>query len=379
MSSTAGPRVLLDATAVPTNRGGVGRYVDQLVPALDALGADLVVACQARDLEHYAKLAPAAEVVAAPPMITRTATRFAWEQTGLPRLAARVGADVLHCPHYTMPVRPGLPVVTTLHDATFFTHPELHLTTKRIFFTAWTRASLRLAARCLVPSRATLDELTRVTGGVRGQVDVAHHGVDPTQFHPVAEGEKNEARAHLGLKASSYVAFLGTLEPRKNVPELVEGWQRAVADMADPPALVIAGGRGWETRVEAAVAAVPEHLEVVLAGYLPLGLLAGFLGGADVVAYPSTAEGFGLPVLEAMACGAAVLTTASLALPEVGGDAVEYTEPTVAGIAAALTTLLGSPQRRAQLAAAALERAASFTWSASAEQHLRTYALAAGR
>ena len=94
---------------------------------------------------------------------------------------------------------------------------------------------------------------------------------------------------------------------------------------------MVAGGRGWDTTVDGVVAALPKDLEVLLPGYLPLELLAGFLGGADVVAYPSSAEGFGLPVLEAMACGAAVLTTRFLALPEVGGDAVEYTVPTPRG------------------------------------------------
>jgi glycosyltransferase involved in cell wall biosynthesis len=377
MSSPSGPRVLLDATAVPENRGGVGRYVDQLLPALSALGTDLVVACQSRDREHYEKLVPSGSVVAAPGAVARTAARFAWEQVGLPRLAARVGADILHCPHYTMPLRPGLPVVTTLHDATFFTHPEVHLPTKRAFFRAWTHASLRLADRCVVPSRATLDELARVTGSVHGQVDVAHHGVDPAQFHPASENERHAAQAHLSLRSSRYVAFLGTIEPRKSVPALVRGWVRAVSDMADPPALVIAGGRGWDTGVEAALASVPGHLEVLLPGYLPLELLAGFLGGAEVVAYPSTAEGFGLPVLEAMACGAAVLTTAFLALPEVGGDTVAYTEPTDEGIGAALRELLDRPDRRAELSAAALARAGLFTWAASAEQHLLSYGRAA--
>jgi glycosyltransferase involved in cell wall biosynthesis len=276
-----------------------------------------------------------------------------------------------------MPLRSRVPVVTTLHDATFFTHPEVHQPVKRVFFRSWTRASLRLARRCLVPSQATRDELARVTGAVHGQVDVAHHGVDPTTFHVPAEGRVDAVRAHLGLRSSRYIAFLGTIEPRKNVPLLVAAWQRAVGDLPDPPALVVAGGRGWDTGVEEALATVPAHLEVLLPGYLPLELLAGFLGGAEVVAYPSLAEGFGLPVLEAMACGAPVLTTRSLALPEVGGDAVEYTEPTAAGIEAALRALLADPARRAGLAAAAVQRAATFTWAACAEQHLRTYAAAA--
>jgi glycosyltransferase involved in cell wall biosynthesis len=377
MANSAGPRILVDATAVPADRGGVGRYVDQLIPALDALGADLVIVAQRRDHDHYGGLAPSARVVAAPEAAARRPARLAWEQTGLPGVAERVGADVLHCPHYTMPLRGRVPVVTTLHDATFFTHPELHQRVKRIFFRTWTRISLHRAARCIVPSRATYDELARVTGAVEEHVDVAHHGVDPGTF-AVPDAEHVEAaRKHLGLRSRRYVAFLGTIEPRKNVPLLIEGWRRAVDGLPDPPALVLAGGRGWDTGLDDALAAVPGHLEVLLPGYLPLDLLAGYLGGAAVVAYPSQGEGFGLPVLEAMACGAAVLTTRSLALPEVGGDAVEYCEPTAEAIAVALRALLDSPERRAELSAAATARSAAFTWAACAEQHLRTFAQAA--
>src|SRR3954452_1447915 len=177
MGATNGPRVLIDATAVPENRGGVGRYVDQLIPALDALDADLVVACQPRDVEHYGKLAPCSDVVAAPEAVVRPPVRLAWEQIGLPRLVRRVGADVVHSPHYTMPLGTRVPVVTTLHDATFFTHPDVHLPVKRRFFRGWTRAALRRPARCIAPSSAPLDGLPRGPGGVHGQGDVAHHGV----------------------------------------------------------------------------------------------------------------------------------------------------------------------------------------------------------
>src|SRR3954447_7173394 len=352
----SGPRVLIDTTAVPENRGGVGRYVDQLLPALEALGADIAAVCQARDLDHYGKLLPTADVVAAPPQAARRPFRLAWEQVGLPALAKRLGAQVLHCPHYTFPIRADVPVVTTLHDATFFTHPELHQPVKRQFFRAWTRTSLRLSQRCVVPSRATLDELQRVTHGVRDQVDVAHHGVDPMTFHLPTSVEREAAQAHLDLLGRRYVAFLGTIEPRKNVPALIEGWVRACRDLDEPPALVVAGGRGWDTRVTDALARVPSDLVVRMPGYLPLDLLAGFLGGAEIVTYPSLGEGFGLPVLEAMACGAPVVTTTSLALPEVGGEAVAYTDPTAAGIASTLGSLLADPLRRSELSGAALTR-----------------------
>ena len=370
------PRVVVDATAVPADRGGVGRYVDELLPALVQEGADLAVVVQAHDVEHYRALLPGVELLAAPPAIARAAVRFAWEQAGLPALARRGGADVLHSPHYTMPLAARLPVVTTLHDATFFTHPDVHLAVKRRFFRTWTRISLRRARRCVTPSAATRDELVRVAGARADRIDVAHLGVDARRFHVPTTAERAAVREHLGL-TGRYVAFLGTIEPRKNAANLVRGWVRAVAGADDPPALVLAGGRGWDDEIDRAAAEVPAGLTLLRPGYLPLDLLAGLLGDAEVVAYPSLGEGFGLPVLEAMACGAAVLTTRRLSLPEVGGDAVAYTEPDAAAIAAALSGLLADPARRQDLGEAARARAAGFDWRSCARAHLASYAAAA--
>ena len=118
-------------------------------------------------------------------------------------------------------------------------------------------------------------------------------------------------------------------------------------------------------------------MTVLRPGHLPVELLPGLLGGAEVVAYPSLGEGFGLPVLEAMACGAAVLTTRKLSLPEVGGDAVAYSGTGAGDIAAALADLLDDPERRAELAAAAVGAGQQFTWAASAEAHHEAYEAAA--
>ena len=371
------PRVLVDATAVPADRGGVGRYVDGLVHALAAAGADLALACQRADSERYARLAPRADIVPGPPAISHRPARLAWEQTGLAKVADQVRAEVVHSPHYTMPLRAGRPVVVTVHDLTFFTDSGLHTAVKGTFFRSATRTALRRAARVIVPSKATRDELVRVLDADATEVDVAYHGVDTETFHLPSAEEKARVAARLGLGQRPYVAFLGTLEPRKNVPALVRGWVRAVADRPDPPALVLAGGSGWDSEVDAAVASVPPHLTVLRPGYLRFADLPGYLGGALVVAYPSFGEGFGLPVLEAMACGAAVLTTPRLSLPEVGGDAVAYTQPDPETIARDLAALLDDPERRAVLGRAGHDRAREFTWAASAEAHLASYALAA--
>jgi glycosyltransferase involved in cell wall biosynthesis len=143
------------------------------------------------------------------------------------------------------------------------------------------------------------------------------------------------------------------------------------------PALVLAGGPGWDTALPAVLATVPAGMPLLRPGYLPYADLPGFLGGAETVAYPSLGEGFGLPVLEAMACGAAVLTTRLLSLPEVGGDAVAYCEPDPVSVGDALAALHADPDRRARLGRAARERALGFTWDASAEVHLRAWRTAA--
>ena len=367
------PRVLIDATAVPADRGGVGRYVDCLVAALEADGAAPMVLCQPRDAELYARLAPHADVLPAAEQVATRTGRLTWEQTTLPWLASRLRADVVHCPHYTMPLASRMATVVTLHDATFFTDPELHSPVKARFFRAWTRTSLRRAAGCIVPSASAARELGRVAGADRRALHVVHHGVDPDRFHLPSPEEVAAVRRRLGLGTIRYVAFLGALEPRKNVPALIRGFARANQTLDDPAALVLAGQPGWDRHVECALAAVPHRVRVIRAGYLPLGELSGFLGGAAVVAYPSLGEGFGLPVLEAMAAGAAVLTTRRLAIPEVGGDAVAYCGIEAEDVAAGLLELLDDPARRAELSAAAQRRAKEFSWAASAVLHRRAY------
>jgi glycosyltransferase involved in cell wall biosynthesis len=371
------PRVLIDATAVPADRGGVGRYVDCLLAALEADGAAPMVVCQPRDAELYAALAPHADVLPAVERLVARTARLTWEQITLPWLARRARVDVLHCPHYTMPLAGQVATVVTLHDATFFTDPWVHSPVKARFFRTWTRTSLRRADVCVVPSASTARELGRVTGGGAKNLHVVHHGVDTERFHPPSPEETAAVRCRLRLGERPYVAFLGALEPRKNVPALVRGFAQASQLLADQPILVLAGQPGWDRQVERELQAVPHRVPVIRAGYLPLGELSGFLGGAVVVAYPSLGEGFGLPVLEAMATGAAVLTTRRLAIPEVGGDAVAYCGIDAQDIAAGLVELLNDPARRSELSSAAQRRAKDFSWATSAALHWEAYRHAA--
>jgi len=366
--------VLLDATAIPESRGGVGRYVDGIVPALVAAGTRLTVVCQPYDVAGFE--AAGARTVPAPSWAGRTPGRLLWEQLGLPGLARRLGADVIHSPHYTFPVFTRRPHVVTVHDLTFFTHPELHSRLKRLFFRSWITAGRRARSTVITPSQATADEYTRLTRADASRVVVSHLAFDGALFSPPTPEEVAAAARSLGTGDRGWIAFLGTLEPRKNVAALIDGYVEATSGLvpdATPP-LLLAGGPGWDPEVEPAVErARAAGAEVRILGYLPLEQLKAFLGGATLVAYPSLGEGFGLPVLEAMATGACVLTTRELSLPEVGGDAVDYTGLSANDIAGRLRALLADPALRAELGKRALTRAGRFTWAAGALAHQKAY------
>ena len=371
-----GPSVLFDATAVPANRGGVGRYVDGL---LSQMQGRVEIACQHRDAEHFRSLAPGMTVLPQSRRLESPVVRLLWEQLALPALARRRGVSVIHSPHYTLPLFTRRARVVTLHDATFFSDPQVHTRIKGIFFRLWTRLSVRLARVLIVPSAATATEVARFTGG-HDRFVVAHHGVDFDLFHRPTATEINDVAREYKLGEAGWIAFLGTLEPRKNLPALVRAYgslvgHRHTAGLPVPP-LVLAGGRGWDTRLDEEISSIQAPGRVVSLGYVPAPHLRALLGGSAVMVYPSLGEGFGLPVLEAMACGVAVLTTRRLALPEVGGTAVAYSETTDASIADALMALLDDPERRTELGRLGEERARAFTWRSCAEVHEAAYRMA---
>jgi len=362
-------RVLIDCTALPANRAGVGRYLEGLLTGLESTDIDLVVVGQERDVAALALLAPTAHIESVPPRFTSRGLRLLWEQFGLPSIARRLRVDVIHSPHYTFPLLWRGGRVVTVHDATFFSDPEVHSALKRFFFRTWIRLDWRSADVVVAPSAATVSEVERYLGDAKAHVIVAHHGVDARLFHAPSTAAVTEfARDIPAIGENGWFAFLGTIEPRKNLGALLDA--HAMLGEGAPP-LLVSGGRGWDADVLARLDAGQPG--VVALGYLPFEQLPALLGGATAVMYPSLGEGFGLPVLEAMSCGAAVITTDRLALPEVGGEAVEYTEVDAAAIAQTMRDLLASPDRRAELSGLATARAAQFTWEATAAGHAKAY------
>ena len=375
--------VLVDGTAVPRELGGVGRYVEGVVSHLTDPALDVHLVVRPVHAEHFRAVAPDATVHTAPAWTDSVPLRFLWEQTGLPALGRRIGAQVLHSPHYTFPFGWRGGSVVTLHDATFFSNPEWHSRLKRTFFTWWSRRSLRSRPVVVVPSAATATEAARVVNGIRADVRVAPLGVDRAVFHEPSIAEVEDARIAATLpEGAPWIAFLGTIEPRKNVTALLDAYATVRASRAaagsETPWLVLSGARGWDESAIARLDALQPDDHVIEAGYLPLEDLSGYLGGAEFVVYPSLGEGFGLPVVEAMASGACVLTTRRLSLPEVGGDAAVYTEPSAPALAEAMAALLDDPALVASHRAAALARADVFTWQATAAVHVDAYSAVAG-
>ncbi|MGH9181704.1 MAG: glycosyltransferase family 4 protein [Acidimicrobiales bacterium] len=373
-------RLLLDVSAVPARPVGAGNYVLALAAELARSGAmDLHLLARRGDAARFAEIAPEATCHAVVPQ--PRPTRLAWEQARAPGFAQRLGVDVWHGPHYTLPLRARtIGRVVTVHDLTFFDHPEWHERSKVAFLGHALRVAARRADALVAVSASTAARLQERLRP-RAPVHVIPHGVDH-RFRPAAprpgdadaDSDADERALVRAGVVPPYVAFLGTLEPRKDVPTLVRAFERVAAGRPDL-SLVLAGAPGWGAdAVDQAISDSPVGARVRLTGYLPEADKPALLRGAAAVAYPSLEEGFGLPALEALACGAPLVTTTGSAMEEVAGDAALLVPPgDIAALAEALeTTLAGGPEvdRRSRRG---IEVAAGFTWEASAAAHAAVY------
>ncbi len=366
-------RVCLDASAVPAEPAGAGRYTIELAAALGRRhDVALTFVARSGDSERWEELVAGAEVVPTAPR--KRPLRLAWEQARLPRLLGRLDVDLHHSPHYTMPESASLPRVVTIHDLTFFDHPEWHERAKAPWFRRAIRVAARHADALVCVSNATADRLAALCPP-KAEVTVIPNGVDLDRFRPSegAAGEDARVLSALGIE-EPYVAFVGTLEPRKDVPTLVRAFDRLAAAHSDL-SLVLAGAPGWGTKaVEKAVADADHRSRVVRLGYLGYEALPALLRRASAVAYPSLAEGFGLPALEALACGAPLVTTAGTAMEEVASGAAILVKPGDAdGLAGALDMLVRGDAGLAARREFGLSIAARHTWEATAEAHLAVY------
>ena len=363
--------IAIDATSVPARPAGAGRYTLSLVRALARVDRDhdYVVFARSHSLDELNDLGPAFTVVDIGDL--SRGRRYVWEQTGLPLALRRRRAALLHSPHHTLPLLSPCPRVVTVHDVTFFLLPERYPRGRRLFFQAATARSVRGADAVIVPSHSAAADLQRVLHPPPWRVHVTHEGVD-TAFRPVDPAEAAAVAERYGLPPG-YVLSLGTREPGKNRSTLLRALHLLIEAGRDVH-LAVVGQSGWGEGDADAAAALGLARRVHFTGYVDQADLPALYAGASGFVFPSLHEGFGLPVLEAMACGTPVVTSNTSSLPEVAGDAALLVEPTdAAAIAEAVGRVLDAPDLARQLTGAGRERASGFTWDACAAATLQVY------
>ncbi|MGH9862837.1 MAG: glycosyltransferase family 4 protein [Candidatus Acidiferrales bacterium] len=356
---------------------GTATYVTNLVAALAQLDARHRYTLYVSDESavHFQGLGPSFELVRCG--LPRP-LRVLWEQTFLPQDLRRRGVELFHGPGFVVPLAGACPRVTTIHDMTFFSLPEVHTFAKRRYFKALIPLCARASRLVITVSESTRQDLVRLVGVRPEKVKVIHLGKSEA-FRPVAdEATLSQIRKKYGLDRR-FLLFVGMIEPRKNLETLVRAYAQ-LKDLHGDYSLVVAGPFGWKY---GPLLRVVETLglknHVLFPGYVPEAELPALYSAAEVFVYPSLAEGFGLPVLEAMACGVPVITSNVSSLPGVVGEAALLVDArSVQQLATAMQRVLGEEMLRKDLRERGLRRAQLFTWEKTARETLEAYQQAAG-
>jgi glycosyltransferase involved in cell wall biosynthesis len=321
--------------------------------------------------------APGIQIKASRLPTHRPWARIVWEQAVQPWAISRAGVDLIHEPAFVGPLASRCPVVITIHDLSFLFYPQGFRVLNRLYLKLFTRVSVQRARRIIAVSESTKRDLVQQYGISPAKIDVVYNGVD-SGFRPLPAAEVAAFKAARGLP-DRFILFVGTLEPRKNVIRLIESYARL--PKARPP-LMLVGGKGWlYDEMFARVEALDLADEIHIVGYVPAEDLCLWYNAADLFVYPSVYEGFGLPPLEAMACGTPVITSTTSSLPEVMGRAGLLVDPTdTEALTSAMEQVLTSVEVRERMQAAGLARAQGFSWRETARRTVASYrrALAEG-
>jgi glycosyltransferase involved in cell wall biosynthesis len=299
--------------------------------------------------------------------------RILWEQLVQPAALLRTQPDLLHVLAFVGPVLARTPSVVTVYDLSFVHYPARLPAARQWYLRLFTGWTCERARRVIAISQSTARDLTATFGIPPAKIDVAVPGVGD-QFAPLPESEVAAFRARQGLP-ERFLLFLGTLEPRKNLPVLLRAYAQLSARERAAVHLVLAGGRGWMTdEIFATIAQHDLEATVHLPGYVPAEDLPLWYNAADALVYPSVFEGFGLPVVEALACGTPALVSDVSSLPEAVGPGGLRLPPDDPGAwAAALARAIDDPAWRAEARERGLAHAARFTWAATAAQTAASY------
>jgi len=365
-------RIGIDYTAAVHQRAGIGRYVRCLVRALAQLD---------RENEYVLLVAgrPKEETTFPPNFKTRYLplsphwTTILWQRLRVPLPADLFTGplDLFHSPDYVLPpLRTGKRILT-IHDLSFLRYPEGAHPRLRWYLTQAVPRSIGQADLVLAPSQNTKRDLIELLGVEAGRVEVLYEGVEE-RFHPLDEESLAPVRGRYGLDFP-FILTVGTLEPRKNHVGLLQAY--SLLKGRHPHRLVIAGGKGWLYEgIFQEVERLSLEERVFFLGYVPEEDLLALYNLADLFVFPSFYEGFGLPPLEAMACGTPVVTSNTSSLPEVVGDGALLVPPQeIEALAEAMEKALRDPSLWEELRSKGLERARRFSWSGAAKRLLAIY------
>jgi glycosyltransferase involved in cell wall biosynthesis len=300
--------------------------------------------------------------------------RILWEQLLQPPQLRAAGIALLHSPLNIQPLLLPCKGVITVMDLTFVVYPESFKPLQRIYQQVFTRLSARRASRLITISSSTARDLQRFFAVPEAKTTVTFPGVDAA-YQPIRDKARLASfRLRHGLP-ERFILFVGTLEPRKNLVTLLHAYAQFKRQANTDHKLVLAGGKGWSYQpIFATVEKLGLQADVLFPGFVAEDELPLWYNTADVFVYPSLYEGFGLPPLEAMACGKPVAVADASSLPEVVGDAALCVDPhQPEAWAAALLRLCQDANLRADLVARALERARQFSWTRMAQQTVQVY------
>ena len=362
--------IIFDARTATDHFHGIGRYVAGLSGALQGVAPDLDLVLLRDPTAHTTRLS-----LPALPRIECAVSPFSIRQQWVvPGLLRRQSAALYHSPYYLMPYRPGVPAVLTCYDLIPLLYPEYYSAAQRLIYRLAHRLALRATQVILSISEATRTDLVRCF-----HVDARRIAVTPlaadARFAPKSSEHIAAARRKHDLP-QAYVLYFGSNKPHKNLGRLIQAWNLRCSEVGSGD-LVLAIAGHWDRRYTEAkrlVEALGLKERVVFLGPVDEADLPALYSGARLFVFPSLYEGFGLPVLEAMACGAPVACSASSSLPEVAGDAGLTFDPRdVEGMAATIQRTLADPGLRVHLRQQGLERAAQFTWERTARTTLEVY------
>lgn len=359
-------RIAFDVSALSAPQSGVATYARNLAHHLSSRQHD-----QLLPMTHASLLHGAGRCV---PPINKTL----WMQALLPLQLSRVAADVCHFTNSVASWWTPCPSVVTIHDTTLWMFPGYHPRRRLLAMRPFIPRGARHARAIIAVSNATKRDVVRTLKVPESKVHVIYEAAAP-QFRPLPRTGAVEAVRHKYGLPESFVLYVGTIEPRKNLVRLFQAFDLVRRQGCNSSALALVGNRGWsDATILSSVERLGLNGAVRVLGHAPTEDVVALYNLADVVVLPSLYEGFGLPVIEAMACGTPVVTSPNGSLAEIAGSAAEFVDPTqVDSIAAGLRAVLSDRERRADLHAAGLRRAAQFSWEAAAQQTRRVYELVA--